>query len=98
MSKHSLYLGVILVAGVILSGCSFKPDLLIKPAFKEETVDTSNQVIDAPTIENQDGVEKLPSQAAKQPSAVSSPSSQGSDLPSLESDLGTLTLEEESFE
>lgn len=93
MQKNLIYLGIMLGAGLLLAGCSLLPP-------NHETVQMENNDQNVQNELEELTVDEQPAtQAPTQPvSAPTSTRSNSTDLPSLESDLGTLTLEEERFE
>ncbi len=93
MHKNKLYFGIVLMTGLLLAGCSLLP-----PNSETTIMEEENQEIqlDMPEqVEDQDQEVTTTDQPAEEPSTTTN---KATDLPSLESDLGSLTLEEELFE
>lgn len=90
MQRYTIYLGMLLVTGLFLAGCSVVPknqeSILTEEENQNIQIDMKNDL-----TEDGQGTTQAP---AESPSTDTN----SVDLPSLESDLGSLTLEEERFE
>ena len=93
MHRNSLYLGILVVTGLLLAGCSLLPASLNSTIMEDE-----NQEIQAEMPEESPDQGQDTTTTTKPSIAPSAAPKNTVDLPSLESDLGSLTLEEERFE
>lgn len=94
MYKNSLYLGILFIASLLLGGCSLLPEK-IEPILTEEDKQTIQLEISKQPVEKNP---EIVQPTTKPTSAPTSATTGKIDLPSLESDLGSITLEEERFE